>query len=133
LKVFDASVFVDALVVASPPGDAAREALRDQNILQAPAIFPAEVASGLTSMVAAGELPEPRAKGALEQLRVVRADLYPFMPFITRVWELKENLTVYDAWYVALAERLDCSFLTADERLASAPGPRCPVEYVRAS
>ncbi|HUZ44619.1 MAG TPA: hypothetical protein VMU63_09460 [Acidimicrobiales bacterium] len=51
-------------------------------------------------------------------------------PLLSRCWELKDNLTIYDAAYVALAELLGVAVLTADVRLASAPGPRCPIEVL---
>jgi predicted nucleic acid-binding protein len=130
VSVYDASVFVDAMVVVGPPGDAARLALPDADVLQVPAIFDAEVTSALRAMVRRKDLGRPRARAALEQLRTVRAIRYPFEPFLDRVWELRDNLMVYDAWYVALAERLDVPFVTADERLGSAPGPTCPVRLV---
>jgi len=47
------------------------------------------------------------------------------------VWDLRENVTVYDAWYVALAEALGVPLLSADRRLAAAPGLRCEVRLVR--
>jgi len=58
---------------------------------------------------------------------VTRTNQYPFEPFSRRVWELRANLTVYDAWYVALAEWLGTDLLTADERLAASAGPLCPI------
>jgi predicted nucleic acid-binding protein len=51
-------------------------------------------------------------------------------PFIDRIWELRSNLSVYDAWYVALAEALGTELFSTDQRLASAPGPRCPIKVV---
>lgn len=54
-------------------------------------------------------------------------ELYPFRPFAERVWELRSNLTAYDAWYVALAEVLDWPLLTLDRRLSRATGPRCEI------
>ncbi len=51
-------------------------------------------------------------------------------PLLVRCWELHDNLTVYDASYVALAEALDVPLLTGDRRLASAPGPRCHIEVL---
>jgi predicted nucleic acid-binding protein len=54
----------------------------------------------------------------------------PHRPLLPRCWELRDNLTVYDAAYVALAERLDTTLLTADARLAGAPGPRCLIEVL---
>lgn len=55
---------------------------------------------------------------------------YPFRPFADRAWELRDSLTVYDAWYVAVAEALGTDLVTADRRLASARGPRCEVRLV---
>ncbi len=57
----------------------------------------------------------------------MRTIQYPFGPFSDRVWELRANLTVYDAWYVAPAESLGTDLVTAHERLATASGPRCHV------
>lgn len=61
------------------------------------------------------------------QLGVVR---HPMLGMIPRVWELRTNVTAYDAAYVALAETLECTLVTADARLANATGPRCPIEVV---
>ena len=54
-------------------------------------------------------------------------ELFPFAPFAERVWALRENLTSYDAWYVALAEALDCPLVTLDRRLSRANGPICEI------
>ena len=62
-----------------------------------------------------------------ECVRTVGVAPYPFEPFLDRVWELRHNLTAYDAWYVALAESLGTDLVTADARLVAAPGPRCAV------
>jgi len=55
----------------------------------------------------------------------LRVHLFPFEPVADRVWELRGNLSAYDAWYVALAESLETDLITLDRRLAKAPGPRC--------
>lgn len=55
---------------------------------------------------------------------------YPVFSYLDRVWELRDNLSAYDASYVALAELLDCNLLTADARLSRAPGIRCPITVV---
>ena len=52
--------------------------------------------------------------------------LFPYAPLAQRIWELRGNVTAYDAWYVALAEALDCELATVDRRLSRAPGCRCP-------
>lgn len=130
MTVFDASVLVDALVVAGTAGDDAREVLRDRSLLHVPSIFAADVTSAIRSMRARGEVSTGLAHGAVSKIKIVRTVQYPFEPFLDRVWELRENLTVYDGWYVALAESLDTSLVTADRRLAQASGPRCPVVEV---
>lgn len=127
VPVIDASVMVNALVVVGRPGDLARAELRGLVELPVPAIFCAEATSALRTLVGGGAISQARARAALRQLGSLRVIQYPFEPFASRVWELKDNLTVYDAWYVALAERLGTELVTADKRLAGAPGPRCPV------
>jgi predicted nucleic acid-binding protein len=127
VTVVDASVFVDALVVVGVPGQLARAELRNRRVLEVPAIFGAEVTAALRMLVLRSELSPVRAAAAREQLRLTRTIQYPFEPFSNRVWELRANLTVYDAWYVALAEWLGTDLVTADERLAKASGPRCLV------
>lgn len=130
MTVYDSSVYVDALVATGPPGTAARTALRDRTVLEVPAIFSAEAVSALRALVLRSGLSPIRAMAALEQVRTTRTIQYPFEPFAKRAWELKDNLTVYDAWYVALAEWLGTDLVTADNRLVRANGPRCPVRHV---
>ncbi|HEX9031619.1 MAG TPA: type II toxin-antitoxin system VapC family toxin [Streptosporangiaceae bacterium] len=131
MPVLDASVVVDALVTLGPAGDLARAELRELTELQVPAIFAAEVTSALRALVRGGALSPVRAGTALSDVLSVRTLTYTFEPFARRAWELRENLTVYDAWYVALAERLDTELVTADRRLAGAVGPRCPVRFLK--
>ena len=131
MPVLDASVVVDALVTVGPAGDLARAELSGLTELQVPAIFTAEVTSALRALVRSGALSPVRASTALSDALSLRTLTYSFEPFARRAWELRENLTVYDAWYVALAERLDTELVTADKRLAGAPGPRCPVRYLQ--
>jgi predicted nucleic acid-binding protein len=130
MPVLDASVVVDALVVAGRPGDLGRAELRRLSELQVPAIFTAEVTSALRGLVHRTALDPIRAATALTEILSMKTLSYPFEPFARRVWELRDNMTVYDAWYVALAERLETELVTADKRLADARGPRCPVRYL---
>jgi predicted nucleic acid-binding protein len=130
LTVFDASVLVDALVVTGPAGDDARQVLRGLSLLHVPSIFAAEATSAIRSMQARGDVSSGRALGAVSKIKVVQTVQYPFEPFLDRVWELRDSVTVYDGWYVALAESLETSLVTADRRLARASGPRCPVVEV---
>ena len=87
----------------------------------------------LRRLVAAEAVAEHRALAALEQSRQLRVLSFPFEPFQRRAWELRHVMTIYDAWYVALAEALATELITADERLAGAPGVRCPVQVVSSS
>jgi predicted nucleic acid-binding protein len=130
MPVLDASVVVDALVVAGRPGDLGRQELRKLSELQVPAIFMAEVASGLRGLVHRGALSPIRAATAFSEILSIRTLTYPFEPFARRAWELRDSLTIYDAWYVALAERLNTELITADKRLADARGQTCPVRYL---
>ena len=130
IPVLDASVVVDALVVTGPAGDLGRAELRKLSELQVPAIFTAEVMSALRSLVHRQALSPIRAMTAVSEILSVKIVQYPFEPFARRAWELRDSLTVYDAWYVALAECLETELITADKRLADAAGPRCPVRYL---
>lgn len=96
-------------------------------MLEVPSIFAAEVVSALRGLVRRGVLDPIRASAAIEQVASLRSIQYPIEPFLDRVWELRDNLTVYDAWYVALAEWLGTDLVTADDRLVKATGPRCSV------
>ena len=89
-----------------------------------------EVAHALRGLERAGKVPERTARAALAALTVLRVNQYPVEPFLTRIWELRDNLSAYDATYVALAERLDAPLLTADARLSRAPGVRAEVVLV---
>lgn len=93
--------------------------------LQVPANFPAEVTSALRGLVLAGHISDPVAVAARRRLATVRMRLHLFGPYADRIWELRDNLTVYDAWYLAVAERMDQSLLTADAAILGTPGVRC--------
>ena len=90
--------------------------------------MPVEVANILRRAAAAGEISGDVAAMAHSDLLDMRVELFPYGPFASRVWELRDNVTCYDAWYVALAEFLDSRVATLDLRLARATGPRCGFE-----
>ena len=89
-----------------------------------------EVAQALRRYVGAGELDAAAAAAALADLRALGLERHAHEPLLDRVWELRKNLTAYDAVYVALAEALDTTLLTCDGRLARAPGMARRVELV---
>ena len=122
--VVDASVVVAALVDTSPIGRWAERQL-GSGPLVAPHLLHVEVANVLRRAELAGQITADVASLAHADLVDLQVDLYPYEPFSDRVWELREAITTYDAWYVALAESLDTRLVTLDARLKSAPGPTC--------
>jgi predicted nucleic acid-binding protein len=127
--VVDASVVVTGLADDGPDGDRVRARLRGER-LAAPQVIDLEVASAWRRLVAAGHLDERRAELALADLDAMRIERAPHKPLLARCWELRHNLTIYDAAYVTLAELMEVPLLTGDERLAEAPGARCDVETI---
>lgn len=123
--VVDASAALAALLNAGP----ARHALADQQ-LHAPHLIDTEVASGLRRNVQAERLSAAAGWAALDTFRRLGLTRYPGSVLLDRVWDLRDNLSAYDACYVALAEFLGCDLLTADPRLSRAPGIGCAVTVV---
>jgi predicted nucleic acid-binding protein len=128
--VVDASVLAPALADDGPDGDRARERLRGER-LAAPALVDLEVLSVFRRAALAGGLDERRAGQAIADVRALPLRRAPHASLLSRVWELRDNATVYDAAYLALAELLEVSLLTADARLGAVPGTRCDVEVLR--
>jgi predicted nucleic acid-binding protein len=127
--VVDASVLVTALADDDPDGRRARARLVGER-LAAPAVVDLEVVSAWRRLWLAGQLGRDRVEAALADLESLRLERVPHPRMLRRCWELRENITVYDAAYVALAEHLETTLVTADRRLAVAPGPRCEVELM---
>lgn len=123
--VLDASAALSALLNVGP----ARRALASEQ-LHAPHLIDSEVANGLRRRVTAQQLGADAGWTALDAFRRLGMTRYPVFSLLDRVWELRDNLSAYDASYVALAELLDCNLLTADARLSRAPGIRCPITVV---
>lgn len=127
--VVDASVVATALADDGESGDRARARLRGEQLV-APELLDVEVLSAWRRQAAAGQLGRRRALLALTDLGDLRVRRVSQRPLLARCWELRENVTAYDAVYVALAEQLDVVLLTADARLAGAPVVRCEVELL---
>ncbi len=96
--------------------------------LSAPHLMPVEAADILRRAAAAGDISADAASMAYADLLDLRVELFPYAPFADRAWELRDNVTCYDACYIALAESLGAKLATLDLRLARAPGPRCGFE-----
>jgi predicted nucleic acid-binding protein len=127
--VVDASVLAAALGDDGADGDTARGRLRGEH-LAAPDLIDLEVVSVLRRQLAGRKLDVRRAGLALDDLLDLPIQRVPHRPLLRRVWELRRDVSAYDAAYVALAEGLDAPLLTADARLARAPGIRCAVEVL---
>ncbi|MXX92593.1 MAG: type II toxin-antitoxin system VapC family toxin [Chloroflexi bacterium] len=124
--VVDASVLVASLVDVRHEGLWARESTRRATLIS-PQLIYVESASGLRRMELAGEISNSVATSAMHDMFAVEIELRPFGPSAQRIWELRHNLTCYDAWYVALAESLNCPLLTLDRRIARVNGLNCEV------
>lgn len=127
--VLDASAAAIALVETTARGRTVRERL-DGVAVHAPHLVDAEVGSVLRRRVSSGAIPARQAARALQVLASLVTDRYPHEPLAVVAWSLRHNLTYYDALYAALAARLGHPLLTADARLARAPGLPCAVEMV---
>jgi len=124
--VVDASVVVLGLLNA---GDA-RVTLRDEALV-CPHLADAEVVHALRGQVRRGDVPLADATRAIDAWGRLGVQRVGVVGLLGRIWELRDNLSAYDATYVAVAEALDVPLVTADGRLAGAPGPRCPITVVR--
>ena len=124
MLVIDAAFVVAALVDSGPDGTWAEQLLASDS-LAAPHLMPVEAANILRRALLADELSADTASMAHADLLALPVELFPYEPFAARVWELRQNLTAYDAWYVALAELLEADLATLDLRLSRASGPRC--------
>jgi predicted nucleic acid-binding protein len=128
--VVDASALLEALL-RTPAAEAVEARLFDaRQTLHAPHLLDVEVAQVIRRYALAGEIDPDRGRAALADLADFPLRRYPHHFLLPRVWELRNNVTAYDAVYVALAEALDAPLLTRDRRLAAAAGLRTRVELV---
>jgi predicted nucleic acid-binding protein len=128
--VLDASVAVDWLVqTAAAQRIESRIFSRNQS-LHAPELLDLEVAQVLRRLVREGVLSTSRAEQAIQDLLDLRLTRYPHSVLLPRIWQLRHNLSAYDAAYIVLAEKLGATLLTRDARLASAAGHSATVEVV---
>jgi predicted nucleic acid-binding protein len=126
LIVIDASAAVLGL---SNDGEA--RAIMEHDAIVCPHLADSEIVHALRSQVLRGDLDAVLAERMIDVWRRLGLERVGVAGLLGRVWDLRENLTAYDATYVALAEALDVPLVTADGRLAGAPGPRCTITVVR--
>ncbi|HTJ74252.1 MAG TPA: type II toxin-antitoxin system VapC family toxin [Acidimicrobiales bacterium] len=128
--VLDASAAIE-LLLSTDAGEAVARRISDPDeILHAPHLLAAEVAQVLRRYEAAGAITAQDGAAALDDLVALDIERHDHDSLLGRVWELRPNLTAYDALYVALAEVLDAPLLTQDRKLAAAPGHNAGIELV---
>jgi predicted nucleic acid-binding protein len=123
--VVDASAALTALLNDGP----ARQILGAQG-LHAPHLIDSELASALRRQVHMNSVTADDGWQALDAWRRIGVTRYPIFGLLQRIWELRDNVSAYDASYVAVAESLGCALVTADRRLSNAVGLQCPVTVV---
>lgn len=128
--VIDASAMLEALLGTPAAARLLDRIFSPGESLHAPQLLDLEVAQVLRRYCAAGDLEPGRAQQALTDLADMALTRYPHLPFLSRIWQLRHNLTAYDASYIALAEVLAAPLLTGDARLAGAPGHQATIELI---
>lgn len=128
--VVDASAVVEFLL-QTPLGTRVEARLfRDADEFHSPHLIDVEVTQALRRLVRAGEMSAERAAEAIEDLVDLDLHRHPHLDLLARAWKLRDNLTAYDAIYVALAEALGATVVTCDTPLAKTPGHRARIEVV---
>jgi len=128
--VVDASVLANALADDGMDGRRARAELRQAGDVSTPDLADVETVAVLRKRWLAKSLTAHRVATAVEDLQALDVQRFPALPFTRRAYELRANVTPYDAVYVALAEALGCELVTTDMRLAKATGPRCAIRVL---
>lgn len=129
--VIDACVLANALADDAADGDVARAEIRAAGALSAPDLIDVETVSVLRKRWLQRTLTDDRLNTAVSHLLQMDFERVPTRRLVRRAVELRANVSAYDGCYVALAEALECELLTADDRLAAAPGPRCSIRVLR--
>jgi predicted nucleic acid-binding protein len=128
--VVDASALLEFLLQTPLGIRVEARLLRDENEFHAPHLIDVEVTQGLRRLVRLGEMSAGRAAEALEDLADLDLHRHAHLDLLTRAWKLRENVTAYDAMYMALAEALDATVITCDRPLAKAAGHRAHIEVI---
>jgi predicted nucleic acid-binding protein len=130
LIVIDASVLANVIGDDGDDGGFARSEFQRADDVAAPDLVDVETVAVLRKRWLAGSITTRRFASAISDLESIAIVRYPTLPLMRRAYELRANVTSYDAAYIALAEILDCELLTGDGRLGDAPGPKCSVRVL---
>ena len=128
--VLDASAIIDLLLARQPYCAEIEPLIRNADVLAAPHLLDVEVAQVFRRFMLRGELEHQRAEQAIADLLDLPVRRFPHEPLLTRAFELANNLTMYDAIYVVLAEALDATLLTRDNAMNDVPGTNIKVRVV---
>lgn len=128
--VVDASALLEFLLQTALGSRVEARLFRDREEFHSPHLADVEVTQGLQRLVRAGEVSPDRAADAITDLADLDLHRHPHLDLLTRAWKLRENVTAYDAMYVALAEALDAPLVTCDRPLANTSGHRATIEVV---
>jgi predicted nucleic acid-binding protein len=128
--VVDASALLEFLLQTALGTRVEARLFRDQDEFHSPHLADVEVIGGLRRLVRAGEVSPDRAADAIADLADLDLHRHPHIDLVTRAWKLRENVTAYDAMYVALAEALDAPMVTCHAPLARAPGHLAHIEVI---
>ncbi len=128
--VIDASALLEVLLNTASAELVADRMFASRETLHAPHLIDLEIAQVLRRYALAGEIDAGRGSQALSDLADLAVSRYPHDFLLPRIWQLRNNLTAYDAAYVALAETLSCPLITCDRALAEAPGHDAQVQVI---
>lgn len=128
--VVDASALLEFLLQTSIGVRVEERIFRDADELHAPHLVDVEVVQGLRRLVRMGEVSSGRANEAIVDLADLDLYRHPHVDLLGRAWKLRDNVSAYDAMYVALAEALEATVVTCDRPLAKAPGRGTRIEVI---
>jgi predicted nucleic acid-binding protein len=130
LIVVDASALLEFLLQTSLGARVEARLFREEDELHAPHLLDVEITQGLRRLVRTGEVSSGRANEAIADLTDLDLHRHPHLDLLGRAWKLRDNISAYDAMYVALAEAIEAPMVTCDGPLAKAPGHRARIEVI---
>jgi predicted nucleic acid-binding protein len=128
--VVDASALLEFLLQTSLGARVEDRFFGEEDELHAPHLLDVEIAQGLRRLVRTGEVSPGRADEAIADLTDLDLHRHAHLDLLDRAWKLRDNITAYDAMYVALAEAIEAPIITCDSPLAKAPGHRARIEVI---
>ncbi|MCI0412006.1 type II toxin-antitoxin system VapC family toxin [bacterium] len=130
MVVVDASVILELLLSTPSSIEIQKRLFSQRETLHAPHLLDLEVVQVLRRYVGSRDMSSDRAREALSDFLDIPIRRYPHDLFLDRIWELRSNMTAYDAAYVVLAELLETPLITRDKKLAGAAGHRAQIELI---